>query len=159
MLVLIISLIILVVFITFGVLKYIDYKKVLRYEITQEKFEETYRIYFLKMIKSIIIPLIVLAGMVLASDLLTKDFLSDFTTINKEGTILDCKSNDNNSVLSDLGLAKKTNYKTVIKVDNAILESNKKEVYYSCKDKIDSNIKVEVIAKDNEIIGIKSVME
>lgn len=63
MLALVISLIILVVFIIFGVIKYIDYKKVLRNQISKEKFDQTYNVYFGKMIKSIVIPLILLAAL------------------------------------------------------------------------------------------------
>lgn len=63
MLVLVISLIILVVFITFGVIKYTDYKKVLRNEISKEKFDQTYNVYFGKMIKGIVIPLILLVAL------------------------------------------------------------------------------------------------
>lgn len=63
MLALIIGLIILVVFITFGVIKYIDYKKVLRNEISEEKFDQTYDVYLGKIIKGIVIPLILLAAL------------------------------------------------------------------------------------------------
>ena len=80
-------------------------------------------------------------------------------TMKSEGTVIECAKTTNNTIWSFIGFVDSTEYKTLIKVDNNILESSNKEIYYLCKDKVNSNINVELSIYKGEPINVKNVME
>ena len=64
--------------------------------------------------------------------------------IQTEGKVVECITVKNTTIFSLVGLDDSLEYKTIIEVDNGILESKNKEIYYLCKDKINSNIDLKI---------------
>ena len=78
--------------------------------------------------------------------------------IQTEGKVLDCTIGENNTLFSFIGLGDNLEYKTVIVVDDEVLESNNKDIYYLCKDKVDSNITFKIETFDGKADSIKKVI-
>ncbi|HBJ1645851.1 TPA: hypothetical protein LA462_000304 [Clostridium botulinum] len=79
-------------------------------------------------------------------------------TIQTQGKVIACTTNESVTIFSLIGLVDSLEYKTIIKVDNEILESPNKEVYYLCKDKIDSNVDLQIETFDGKASEIKEVL-
>ncbi|NFL43159.1 hypothetical protein FDB61_15840 [Clostridium botulinum] len=79
-------------------------------------------------------------------------------TIQTEGKVVACTTKESVTIFSLIGLVDSLEYKTIIKVDNEILESPNKEVYYLCKDKIDSNVDLQIKTFDGKASEIKEVI-
>ncbi|WP_321994633.1 hypothetical protein [Clostridium butyricum] len=100
--------------------------------------------------------------MIVTAKMMIKDTINDTKEkteyIQVEGKVIECTMVPNNTIWSFIGFEENTEYKTIIKVDSKILESNNKEIYYLCKDKIDSDINLNVKTYDGEMNSIEKII-
>ncbi|MGN2371433.1 hypothetical protein ACTFJW_15535 [Clostridium cagae] len=79
--------------------------------------------------------------------------------IQVEGKVIECTTASNNTIWSFIGIEDSTEYKTIIQVNNKILESHKKEIYYMCKDKENNSIDLEVGTYEDEANSIEKIID
>lgn len=77
--------------------------------------------------------------------------------VQTEGKVVECTFVENDTILSSIGLEDSIYYKTLIEIDNNVLERKDKEIYFSCKGKVGDIINVEIEKYKDKIISIKKV--
>lgn len=102
--------------------------------------------------------LIFVSGIAIVNDMIT-DIKEKTGYTQVEGKVIECTSVSNNTIWSFIGIEENTKYKTIIEVDNSILESTKKEIYYLCKDKIDNNLNLNVKTYDGKMSEIEKIID
>ncbi|MBY7009313.1 hypothetical protein FDC58_14910 [Clostridium botulinum] len=120
-----------------------------------EQYEFHKKIRSIGLIIAMIPILIVLFGIL-------KHTISDLDkkteTIQTEGKVVECTTVENTNIFSLVGLNDNLEYRTIIEVDNKILESRNKEIYYLCKDKVNSSVNFKIETYDGEASKIKKVL-
>lgn len=96
--------------------------------------------------------------MIVTAKMMINDTKEKTEYIQVEGKVIECTMVPNNTIWSFIGFEENTEYKTIIEVDSNILESNNKEIYYLCKDKIDSDINLNVKTYDGEMNSIEKII-
>lgn len=94
---------------------------------------------------------IMLAGMLIMSFDFFKEYEENILVETKQGIIIE----SNKEILKSF-FSEKIKYETAIKIDDEIIISNDKEIYYGTKDKINEEVEVEI--ENNKNTGSKKIL-
>lgn len=104
-----------------------------------------------------------LIGAIVTGSIIINGLISDMKEktgdTQSEGKIIECTKVTNNTIWSFIGFQDSTEYKTIIEVNNKILEDTNKEIYYLCKDKINQNINLEIETYEGNPSRISKVID